>query len=127
MSNVYKLKVNVKSLAAEAKIIRNEERKYRKRLSELVVKESALGYKLRYRRDNLNDHRRGHLRREARSANLAYAFLRGRAYKDVEPNVRCEDDYKYRLFYKRVTEKINRFAHNETISEDQVKNWMFAS
>ena len=61
------LKVKIKSLAAEARIIRHEERQVR-----------GLD------RVALSEHRRGIVRREARSAQLAYGYLRGRLYRQLE-------------------------------------------
>lgn len=58
----------MKSLAAEAKIIRREESKA----------------PTSWERIQLAAHRRGTVRLAARSANLAYAFLRGRSYRSVE-------------------------------------------
>lgn len=60
------LKVKLKSLAAEAKIIRKEEKKNPRLFLEL------------------RQHRIGIVRTEARATLLAYAFLRGRLYKQVE-------------------------------------------
>jgi hypothetical protein len=79
-TQVKALKVKVKSLAAEAGIIRLEERR-------------AIGGK---RRDDvlyasLRQHRVWDVRKEQRSSLLAYAFLRGRAYSACE---RPADDNK---------------------------------
>jgi hypothetical protein len=63
------LKVKIKSLAAEAKIIRQEERKSGGRL-----------------RNGLHEHRVGIVRSEARHSLLAYGFLRGRDYSRLEKN-----------------------------------------
>jgi hypothetical protein len=63
------LKMKCMSLAAEAAIIRREEKKW--------PGESAV-------RTGLYLHRINDVRRECRSANLAYAFLRGRPYRQVE-------------------------------------------
>jgi hypothetical protein len=67
VSAIHRLRVNVKSLAAESRIIRQEERR------------CGGAY-----RDELSLHRRGRLREESRYAQLALAFVRGRAYKTVE-------------------------------------------
>lgn len=64
---IHKLRVNVKSLAAEAKIIRKE-----------AMRASAMYG------NELNLHRRGRLREEARYSQLALCFLRGRKYRQVE-------------------------------------------
>lgn len=65
------LRVKVKSLAAEAAIIRLEERRA------LGRQDVALYVRLR-------DHRRREVRKEQRSALLAYAFIRDRGYGRCE-------------------------------------------
>jgi hypothetical protein len=67
VSAIHRLRVNIKSLAAEARIIRKE------------AKRAGLEYEM-----ELTAHRRGSLREEARYAHLALAFVRGVPYKRVE-------------------------------------------
>lgn len=65
------MKIKIKSLAAEARIIRVEEAKAKKaRKTELL--------------SSLAEHRRGKLRQAARESYLVYAFLRGVPYWVVE-------------------------------------------
>jgi len=64
---IHRLRVNVKSLAAESRIIRQEER----RCGPLY-------------RSDLHGHRVGRLREESRLAQLALAFVRRRPYRSVE-------------------------------------------
>lgn len=71
------LKVKILSLAAEAHIIRNEARK-----TSGLVKYS------------LNAHRTNEVRGEARSALLAYGFLRGRSYLQMEAKTHSGPDWK---------------------------------
>lgn len=71
------LKVKVKSLAEEAKIIRKEEKRA-KRLSIRI---------------GLHDHRVGIVRYEARHANLAYSFLKGRSYAEIEGGAKEAPDW----------------------------------
>lgn len=61
------LRVKIKSLAAEAAIIRHEERR-----------KTAL-------RNSLVYHRREVVRPAARSAHLAYGFICGKTYREIEP------------------------------------------
>lgn len=61
------LKVKIKSLADEAKIIRLEETRNKRHALEL------------------REHRIGIVRSEQRHTLIAYAFIRGRSYKSVEP------------------------------------------
>jgi len=71
------LKVKLKSLAEEAKIIRKEEKKNPRLYLELRM------------------HRIGIVRTEARATLLAYAFLRGRLYKQLEAKYHdgCKPDW----------------------------------
>ena len=64
------LKVKIKNLAAEAAIIRREERRFKARNNPTRLA--------------LAEHRRGVVRREARDSLLAYAYLRDRPYASVE-------------------------------------------
>ena len=64
------LRVKVKSLAEEARIIRQEEHRTKGVL-----------------RDELHRHRTWDVRREARASCLAYGFIRGRSYSQME--ARC--------------------------------------
>ncbi len=73
------LKVKLKSLAAEARIIRLEERRA-KRDPDLLA--------------GLVGHRRGIVRREARHTQIAYAFIRGRKYSDIEHKPKTKPDWK---------------------------------
>lgn len=61
------LKVKIKSLATEARIIKQEERKAKGRL-----------------REGLYLHRVGIVRDAARLTQLVYGFLRGRKYRQIE-------------------------------------------
>ena len=68
------LKVKIASLASEACIIRREENKLKRRNRN----------KYRPLWMQLNGHRRFVVRIEARHSQLAYGFLRGRAYRAME-------------------------------------------
>lgn len=65
------LKIKIMSLAAEARIIRREANKW--------PRAGVMG--TRYA---LNQHRRFDVRQEARSAQLAYGFLRNKPYRSIE-------------------------------------------
>src|SRR5271157_5390591 len=78
MSTIY-LKVKIASLAAEARIIRNLEKKRRSRSVKRQKPLDDVWW-------GLNTHRRFELRTEARCAQLAYGFLRSKAYRTIENN-----------------------------------------
>lgn len=69
------LRVKVKSLADEAKIIRREESRSNSWHEWMSLKE----------------HRRTVVRREARAAQLALGFLRGRRYSELEQTTRMDN------------------------------------
>ena len=73
------LKVKIKSLAEEAKIIRREERKPHKDMDSCGYSAERIG---------LWCHRTGIVRQEARHTLLAYGFIRGRKYWEMEAS--CE-------------------------------------
>lgn len=71
------LRVKLKNLADEARTIRHEERKVR------GADKQAL-----------QEHRKGIVRRAARSTALAYGFLRGTPYERIEPVVHTRPDFR---------------------------------
>lgn len=73
------LKIKIKSLAAEARLIKAEERKW--------PGTSTV-------RAGLQNHRIKDVRGEARSALVAYGFLRGRSYKRIERTTKTEPDWE---------------------------------
>lgn len=73
------LRVKVKSLMAEAAIIRAEERRARNIWT--------LG--------SLHQHRVRDLRREARHSSLALGFIKGRTWREMEVNCTVEPDWEY--------------------------------
>ena len=96
---IHKVRCNVKSLAAESRIIRHEERR------------AGLAYLW-----DLSSHRRGRLREESRYAQLALVFFRGRAYKAIERKSVIAVDAK------RLTEKIRRYL--PSVSAGEVEKWL---
>jgi hypothetical protein len=73
------LRVKIKSLAEEARIIRSEEQR---------VRRGTL-------RDELRTHRVTVVRSESRSAHIAYGLIRGRTVERMEsPNTRTPPDWK---------------------------------
>jgi hypothetical protein len=107
MPNTYlktHLKVKIKSLAAESRIIRSEELKLKRSYparKEIVPDGSTSGHHRYINRTDaetrrmkaasfrmvmLRAHRVNDVRQEARAALLAYAFIRGRSYRAAELN-----------------------------------------
>lgn len=108
-TQVKALKVKIKSLAEEARIIRLEERKSLRR-----KKPDTMLYQ------SLREHRITDVRREQRAALLAYAFIRGKAFAGLErPNSAPRD-------LSRVRQLVEKFggmpyrarpAHLDTITQ----------
>lgn len=92
------LKVKIKSLAAEARIIRKEE---------LRADDNDL-------RESLLDHRRGIVRREARHAQIAYGFLRGRPLKAIEKTDKPID-------WAKVRRMVEKYGHRHVNELDEWK------
>jgi hypothetical protein len=78
------LKIKLKSLAAEARIIRREEIKLRNRARQRRAKGKSVDVSALL--DSLREHRVQAVRRETRLTHLAYGFLRGRSYNAMERN-----------------------------------------
>lgn len=70
------LKVKIKALAAEARIIKTAAQRSRRWCNELT------------------EHRRRVVRPAARNTLLAYGFLRGRGYSQIEPGATTPPDWK---------------------------------
>lgn len=159
------LKVKIKSLASEARIIRHEEHRiaYRKATpDELAARDGkAQGFAARNHNSEmlivsagktttrilatrsekarsawfgLNSHRRGIVREEARAAQLAYAFIRGKNYdkvEDIERTITPVD-------FDKVAQNVIKFGredlelpHDKTaalkFAVDAVKTWVEAA
>ncbi len=106
------LKVKIKSLAEESRIIRLEERR------------AGLHHN-RGLRQSLADHRRGVVRRESRNTLLAYAYLRGKSYRNCERTSHNEPNWDS---IKRMIEKYGKLKQpleewkNEQESESLCKS-----
>ena len=107
------LKVKIRHLALEPAIIRNVADQHRRRymswrLSQLLKsvggKDDQAGVLEAFQTQNpyedpwasvrLNDHRLRVIRPEARAAQLAYAFIRGKDYASAEVGAKSEPDWK---------------------------------
>lgn len=77
-----KLKIKIKTLAEEARIIRKEEKR---------IKDGKEENK--YHINDLHLHRVGVVRRCARETHLAYAYLRGFSYSDIEKSAKRKPNW----------------------------------
>jgi hypothetical protein len=106
----HKARVNIKSLAAEAKFIRQETAK---------AKEEN--------RASLIEHRRGRLREEARMAQLVLCYLNGKKRSHCEP-VRKQDPWD---FQKNFIKKLKRLVpwsyeviYNMDSKQKEIHDWL---
>lgn len=81
----FALKIKIKSLAEEARIIRAAEAKQKGCADNFAY--PGEGWKLWTHRINV-------VRPEARATQLAYAYLRGRTYRQVEPIRQTEPEWR---------------------------------
>lgn len=102
-SAIHRLRVNLKSLTAEARIIRTEAAK----TSPLYAQE-------------LTAHRRGELREAARITHLALAYLRKTPYRVAEKNARKLPDPK------QIFRKVDRFM-GPGLDLGGVSDWLNAA
>lgn len=99
------LKIKLKSLAEEARIIRKDERKVN-------------GWK----RDSLHRHRVVNVRREARDSYIAYGFLRGHKYRTIEPSTRANRPGPN---WRNVQAICSRFGdYTNPIDIEELKKWI---
>lgn len=97
---IHRLRVNVKSLAAEAKIIRREVQRCGYQYEQVLI-----------------NHRRGYLRDEARYAQLALAYVRG------VPRIIVENGFSRPVDEARLISKVFRFIHATNAEIESVKRW----
>jgi hypothetical protein len=116
------LKVKIKSLAAEAAIIRRTEEKYRERWLEVVGLTARSRDRARSLYWGLRQHRIGVLRDHTRETLLAYAFVRGKSYAATETasrknGIRPPD---YAVVHKMVV----KYGDDPKVTLDDVKTWV---
>lgn len=128
-----RLQVKIQSLSSEISIIKQKEMKWiRKarmaadRQAKIQSNNSLWTYHL------LREHRICVVRPETRAANVAYAYLRGLQYSDIEMVVfrqtyqvssikRLTDETKYDAFWRRVSEIVFAFMpYTDGLSKDDV-------
>lgn len=101
------LKVKIASLADEARIIRRYERRALKSLRRTRNWPEALPWDKQKTFFGLRQHRIWDVRREARSSCLAYGFLRGHTYRQLEAKCYTAPDWK------RIEKLIERYGEGD--------------
>jgi hypothetical protein len=104
MKRIPYLKIKIVSLAAEAVLIRKEEKHW--------PGES-------WQREGLHNHRVKEVRKESRVALLAYGFLRGKKFKELERDSYTSPDWT------RVIDLVTKYGDEKDRNKisDQLKNW----
>ena len=110
------LKVKIKSLAAEARTIRKEERSAKEQRQTALL-------------TSLHLHRVGPVRYEARVSLLAYGVLRGKTRKQIEGKVTADLDLSYEEhnLRKRVGTLIKKYGTPEDVSKYTEMKALYAS
>lgn len=89
------IKHQICQVAAAARASRKLEEKQRRNIAWAIQHEEPVqADDARRARRQLSEWRRVYLRRQARAHNLAYAFIRGRSYRSVEPHSHEEPDWE---------------------------------
>lgn len=111
-----KLKIKEKSLSAEQKMIRLEEKKHKWRMRALRAKNTTRTYVTDT--TELRQHRL-ELRREIRSSHIANGFLRGRTYREIENFSWTQPDWK------RIQRLIEKYSGEEPqVALQRLSQWM---
>lgn len=110
------LKIKLTTLAAEGRIIRKNEVRILKRLRKARERNKTPSPVSEAERISLYHHRINVVRPEARAAQLAYGFLRGRRYEELEK--KCYEAPNA----KRVTDIVKRFGKTDAWSG--VEEWL---
>jgi len=121
------LKIKSKSLAAEATIIRNEERKLKYQVWWLREHEQD-ATQVHGTRMSLNTHRRWDVRNENRATYLARAYIKQVPYNVVEQKRKPENEYTFKAYIvPKVLGMVNKYGkkNNTTIpaTVEDVKAW----
>ena len=102
------LKIKSKHLSEEARIIRFEERKFRKQVDWLKTHQQTYD-KEHATMMSLKQHRRWDVRNENRATFLARTYLAGKDYKSVEH--KCNDLVVLRCYiFPRLCEMVNKYG-----------------
>jgi hypothetical protein len=117
------LKVKVKSLAEEARIIRKEEHKAkRSKRWHAERQQTEQAEKYARLRNSLYEHRLDVVRFECRAAELARAFIKGTPYRKVERNTH-DGPYQMGRIQGRVQKLVNKY-HDKAVTPSMIQQWM---
>jgi len=106
------LKIKSKHLGEEARIIRFEENRMKKRIKE--IKNEAKIAELNGKISSICEHRKIDVRNENRSTFLARAYIQGKTYHYAEKSRKNTDDYTFNcLILPRTLAMIQKYGTKE--------------
>lgn len=121
------LKIKSKHLAAEASIIRHEERKLKLQSNwkkhhqpENTAEIEAICEEWK----SLNGHRRYDVRNENRATYLARAFIAGSSYASTEQTRKDTNEYKFSAFIIPRTVQLVKKYHNSNMDRTHIEAWI---
>lgn len=120
------LRVKIKSLAAEATIIRKEELRVRDAMTRVAGKPEAVA-QMASSFASLRSHRVSDVRRESRYALLCYAILRGKPWERVEPRPKAGGlPTGQEVDVEKLTGLLKRFGPSGELAEvrQRVRTWL---
>lgn len=130
------MKVRIKELAHEAKYIRFEENKIKskQKIAPLPTEYDWVNKCWKNPVDanssdwrELHSHRTHEVREAARAAQLAYGFLRGIPYSQIEGKRKLEKEYRFQYYIKpeikRLAKKFGRLGRDESYDEE-IEKWL---
>lgn len=125
------LRVRIKELAQEARYIKHEENKIRRK-HKLAFGHWDYGGSYQWIEPDaksqeylmLRDHRRHQVRGAAREAQLAYAFLRGVPYSQVENGRKREKDYDFNSYTLKGIKRLVKKFGGKAEYADEVESWI---
>ena len=120
------LKIKSKHLALEAKVIRFEEQKLKKRIRHNKGSLNDLLLQL----NSIAEHRKYVVGRENRATFLARAFIAGTPYNKVEVKRRQDKESEFVIYVlPRVLEMIKKYAPynvRKNVTKETIQDWCFS-
>jgi len=114
MDTKLKLRINAKSLVAESRIIKEEERK---------LLSNRRGFWLE-NYQSIHSHRVENVRCASRVNHLARGYLAGKDYKSIEPKRKSGREYVFNTYViPSILAKLKRFRVKTT--KDEILEWIY--
>ena len=120
------LKIKSKHLALEAKVIRFEEQKLKKRIKHNKGSLNDLLLQL----NSIAEHRKYVVGRENRATFLARAFIAGTPYNKIEVKRRQDKESEFVIYIlPRVLEMVKKYAPydvRKNVTKETIQDWCFS-